>query len=257
MTLNGKYVDKDFIINELYRQYEIRIDESDLHELMWQAMSLIAIPNSFIDAVAVIDIEDMKGRLPENFYQMYNGGVREFYSRIPMRKSTDVYHTDPKDTRILSVSYAEIIGTTTDIDGSTEDTVLLNSSEMSDSVSEYTYKINNYYIFTNFNSGKVEIVYKAFPLDDNGYPLVPDDVKFIRAVVDHIAERYFFKLYLQDKISERKYEKIAQLYYFSIASVQSYARTPSPDEMENIRQRATMLLKNSEQHITGFKYLNT
>lgn len=261
MILNGKYVDKSYIVAQVYRNYGYKPDESDLHENIWEVMSLIAIPNSFIDAVAVVDIEDMKGRLPENFYQMYIGGVREYYSRTPMRLSTNIYHTDDLEQRAQTVSYAEVIGTTSSQDEvgviSSENTVLLNSPEMSQSVEEYTYKINDYYIFTNFDSGKIEMVYKAFPMDDDGFPLIPDDQKFIRAVVDYIAERYFFKLMLVDKISERKYDRVAQQYYFSIAAVKSYASMPSPDEMENIRQRASMLLKNDSQHITGFKYLNT
>ena len=259
MILNGKYVDKNYIIAQIYRNYGFKPDESDLFEHIWGVMSLIAIPESFIDAIAYIDIEDRKGRLPENFYQMYNGGVREYYSRIPMRKSTDLYHTDDMSQRAgTSVTYAEIIGTTTDLDSSTsEDTVLINSDQLSAEIDDYTYKINNYYIFTNFDEGKVEIKYKAFPIDDNGFPIIPDDQKFIRAIVDYIAERHFFKLMLADKISERKYDKVAQQYYFSIAAVQSYAKVPSPDEMENMRQRAANLLKNESQHITGFKYLNS
>lgn len=261
MILNGKYVNKDFIVSEIYRHYGYKPDESDLFEHVWAVMSLIAIPNSFLDAVAIIDIEDMKGRMPENFYQMYKGGVREYYSRIPMRYSTDIYHTDDQEQRTQTITYAEVIGTTSnqDINGdiSSEDTVLVNSPALSTAPEEYTYKINNYYLFTNFDSGKVEIVYKAFPMDDNGFPLIPDDTKFIRAVVEYIAERHFWKLMLIDKISERKYDRIAQQYYWAVAAVKSYASMPSVDEMENIRQRASMLLKHEDQHFSGFRYLNT
>lgn len=259
MILNGKYVDKDFIIARVYRDYKFKLDEDDLHERIWEVMSQIAVPNSFLDAVAVIDIEDMKGRLPCNFYQMYTGGVREYYSRIPMRKSTDVYHTDDLEQRGKTLTYAEVIGTTTDLElGTSEDTVLVNAPGLEPVQStEYTYKINNYYIFTNFAKGKVEMVYKAFPMDESGFPLIPDDEKFIKTIVTYVAERHAFLLMLQDKLSERKYDRIAQEYYYCVAACKSYCAVPSVDEMENMRQRATMLLKGEEQHFTGFKYLNT
>ena len=37
------------------------------------------------------------------------------------------------------------------------------------------YRLNNNYIFTNFEEGSVEISYTAFVTDDDGYPMVPDD----------------------------------------------------------------------------------
>jgi len=263
MILNGQYIDKDFIIARVYRDYGFKLDESDLHERVWEIMSQIAVPNSFIDATAVIDIVDMKGRLPCNFYQMYNGGVREYYTRTPMRKSTNIYHTDDNAPRGgQSVCLTDVIGTTC-IEEPTdtftcEDTVVVSSPALqSEQCKDFTYNINNYYIFTNFDEGKIEMVYKAFPLDEAGFPLIPDDEKFIKAVVTYVAERHAFKLMLQDKFAERKYDRLAQEYYYCVAAVKSYSAVPSVDEMENIRQRATMLLKGEEQQINGFKYLNT
>ena len=62
---------------------------------------------------------------------------------------------------------------------------------------------------------------------------------------------------IQDRITERKYDRIAKEYYFSVGALQGFAKMPSPEEMEIMRQRSTMILKNPEQHFTSYKYLNT
>lgn len=258
MELNGKYVGKEYIIKKIYDLYKFKIDENLVHELVWDFMSLLAIPNSYIDATKVIDIKGQKGSLPIDFYQLMNGGVREYYSKIPMRVSTNIfYKEDGNEARHETVTTSDVIGVTTETGGETENTVLINPAEGVASELEYTYKINNYYIFVNFDEGKVEIAYKSFPIDEKGFPLVPDDAFFIQAMVDFITERYAFGLMLSERLSENKYNYIAKESYFSRGQVQGYAKMPSKDMMENMRQRSSMLLKNGEAHLSSFKYSNS
>lgn len=49
------------------------------------------------------------------------------------------------------------------------------------SSSEYYYLIPNY-IVTSFESGTIKIYYDAFPVDDEGFPLMPDEVHYKEAL---------------------------------------------------------------------------
>ena len=50
-----------------------------------------------------------------------------------------------------------------------------------------TYKIQGNFIFTApMDCGKIEIAYRAFQLDEEGYPMLPDDASFIRALQSYI-----------------------------------------------------------------------
>jgi hypothetical protein len=82
--------------------------------------------------------------------------------------------------------------------------------------SNLTYTVNNNYIFTNFQSGRICMAYKAIPTDSDGYPLIPDNESVINYVKWFIAEKIAFQLFLTDKYTERKYEYFAsnlQLYF--------------------------------------------
>lgn len=55
--------------------------------------------------------------------------------------------------------------------------------------SENRYIINVNYIETNFEEGQIVLAYMAFPVDDDGYPMVPDEVSFDEAAKWYIALR--------------------------------------------------------------------
>ena len=53
--------------------------------------------------------------------------------------------------------------------------------------SEYVYKLNDSYIYPNFQCGAVQLSYWAIPTDDAGFPKIPDQIKFREAVSAHLT----------------------------------------------------------------------
>ena len=227
MNITHDFVNVDFIIERLHLNYEFKdINKSEVAERIWDLMGLIWNPDIFTDEYTSINIVDFKGTIPSDFYGV--SAIVEADSNIPLTESTDLLNRFTSN---------------------------LNPDDVD--TDEYTYKIYNGVIYCGIRETSLIIQYKKIPVDSNNLPLVPKDPKSIRAVVDHIAERLAFKLWIKDIISEKVYRKIEQDALFSIASFRTRALMPSIDSLERIKNRYISLLKSPTYHDKSFKSSGT
>ena len=230
MSLTGKHVDVSHIIERIYRDYgfDLEIKYDEVVEWIWDVIALIGAPQSFTDKVTdgstgmpqPIVVANYRGNLPVDLHKVHL--ARDYDTKMPMILKGSTYLRDSEQIYIKE--------------------------------SQYTYTLNDNYIFTSFEEGNVELHYEAFPTNNLGMPLVPDDIKFVMATQSYIAERIGFKLWLQDHLSQRKYEKLEQERLYYIGAAQTRAATPSIDEMEGIKNRFLRLRVNPDLHDTSFIY---
>ena len=230
MSLTGKHVDVSFIIERIYRDYgfdlEIKFDE--VIEWVWDVISLIGAPQSFIDKVTdgstnmpePIAIANYRGTLPCDVHAVKL--ARDYDTKMPMYCKSSSYLKDTDQIYIQE--------------------------------SQYTYTLNDSYIFTSFEEGEVELHYEAFPTNNLGMPLIPDDIKFVMATQAYIAERIGFRLWMQEKLAGQRYNKLEQERHWYIGAAQSRANVPSLDEMEAIKNRYLRLRIHPDMHDTSFIY---
>jgi hypothetical protein len=248
--LSGKTVSIDLVIEELNREYGFEsVNKTDVAEWIWSAMSLIGTPYPFPDKPAELTIVDYRSILPVDLYSI--NGVREKETGLTMREMTDLF-IPFGDTTYESGTEVEAY-----VDPATEvayDTYV--GPEYSSDY--YTFKVQGNYIYTGLDAGTIEISYKAIPIDIvTGMPTIPDDVKYIRGVVDFIAERMAFKLMLKDQLSERKYDLIRTNYLFNIGAAQSACHALSPARMETLINRWKSTYIGPEHFDFGLKYLGS
>jgi hypothetical protein len=254
MALTGGYVGINAIMEEVRGNGFEDLYKDEMKEWVWKVLGYIGVPDSYVSKYSKLKIEEFKALLPEDFFEIMDGGIRLSLTKQLLRRSTDIFYTDGFDSkadpfRIIagqSVNYLD--------DEKTDDSTLY--------VAEYnriypeeslTYIINDYVITTGFRDGEIEIMYKGYATDDFNNPLIPDNPKIIRAVVSFAMERIAFRLMLKDELSERKYENIKQDYMFNVGAAITAARTPSPSEMENYSRRASTLQGNFTGFNHGFK----
>jgi len=120
------------------------------------------------------------------------------------------------------------------------------------------YKLNSDYIFTNFKDGFVEMEYKAYPIDDMGLPMIPDNIRFIKAVEWYLISRIDLKRWRTSRnASDQKvWEMSDREASWYIASARSAARTPSLDMMESIKKMILRSIPKINEHSTGWKNSN-
>jgi hypothetical protein len=229
MALSGKYIDITYVIERVYRDYgfdlEIKFDE--VIEWVWDVISLVGAPEAYIDKItngvdgpAPITITNYRGTLPNDLHSIVL--ARDYDSKMPMICKSSSFI---KDTESNNVQQSQI-----------------------------SYTANNNFIFTSFEEGQVEMNYKAFPTTALGMPMIPDDIKFVMATQSYIAERIGFRLWMQEKLSRDRYEKLDVERNWYIGAASTKARIPSIDEMEMIKNRYLRLRTHTDFHDASFTY---
>jgi len=230
MALNGKYIDVSYIIERVYRDtgFDLEIKYDEVIEWVWDVISLVGAPNAYVDKITngdtgmpdPITIVDYRGTLPSDLHHIVF--ARDYDTKMPMICKSSSF---VKDTETVYVKE-----------------------------SQYSYTVNESYMFTSFETGEVELNYKAFPTNNLGMPLVPDDIKFVMATQAYVAERIGFRLWMQERLSRDRYEKLGQERDWYIGAASTKARIPSIDEMEAIKNRFLRLKINPNFHDASFTY---
>jgi len=74
-------------------------------------------------------------------------------------------------------------------------------SEQLEEVTDLTYKIQGTFLYTTVKEGTIELSYRAISTDEEGYPLLPDNSSFSRALELFVKKSWFTILFDLGKIS--------------------------------------------------------
>lgn len=181
-------------------------------------MKLIVAEQYLVTLPALIDIKQYKGALPCGFEYMksctkYDDKKGAYY---PMHKNTDNFSTVYQNT-----------------------TKPINT--------EFTYDTNNHAIFTNFEEGKLFIVYKSIPVDGEGYPMIPDNVNVKLAVENYIKYNHLLNMAPEENVALRAMEKAEQEYAWYVGKSQAAATNMTLDEMETFANAMSQLFVDPMQ----------
>jgi len=111
--------------------------------------------------------------------------------------------------------------------------------------SKYSYTINGDHIFASFKEGHVIMNYRSMPVDDKGYPLIPNDIKFREAIKYHLMYTIAQKLFYKGKITENVYRDIEVNRNWYIGGAQARDKMLSHDQMESLSNQFTRLIQDS------------
>ena len=119
--------------------------------------------------------------------------------------------------------------------------------------SERAFKTQGTIIFTTFKDGEVEVVYRAIPVDDEGYPMILDNEKYKDALEWFIRKEIFTKYFNQNKISQNVLQNTQQEYAWAAGRLDSELKLPSMSEWENISNAHGQLLQKTHEFEKGFE----
>lgn len=239
MNWSSKYTSVHEIIAKVYRDMGMQdqLNIADAIEWAGEAIELIGAPFHLSEKIEHLSIVDYKANLPcdLHYVQSMKACPGELSTDvcfkpstghyIPMRYSTDLYHHWYCDSEYFC----------------------------EDNCSDLTYKLNDDYVHTSFSEGYVLISYLGIPIDEEGYPKIPDDIKFKEAVAGHIKWRLGFIRWMTGKIPGGVYQKLEQDRDWYIGAAQTRAQMPSMDMMESIKNNWLRLIPKINQHSDGFK----
>lgn len=122
---------------------------------------------------------------------------------------------------------------------------------------ELSFKTQGRVLFTSFPEGKVEIAYKAIPVDDDGFPLLIDNETYLDALEAYIKMKVFTIKFDQQKIPAGVYQNAQQEYAVAARLLQSEMTTPSTAEMESISRMWETMIPRVRQFDNGFRDLGS
>jgi hypothetical protein len=102
---------------------------------------------------------------------------------------------------------------------------------------DYVYYINNNYIKLNVKDGYLKIAYQAMPLDEEGYPLIPDNQSFVEALYWYVVMKYYYPEWLGGRIRDEQYYDARRNWNFYCKQAYGVAMMPSVDKLESIKNK--------------------
>lgn len=182
---------------------------------------LVGCPRIFIEKTELIDIEDYRGLLPCDFESVIQVRTMDKcgHRHGVFRHTTDSFHMSPHHERSFDL----------------------------------TYKIQGNVIFTSIKHGKIEMAYNAFMVDDDGYPMIPDNTAFINALELYIKKQYFTVLFDRGKLDQRILQNTQQEYAWAVGQAQTDMISPTIDQMQAITNSLNTLIPRMTEHRRGFK----
>lgn len=183
-------------------------------------IQIAGCPMQYIDKDAEVEIKDYRGKLPCDLIQI--NMIKDCKSHHMLRAATDYFDSN----HIKHNDHDDLV-----------------------------FKVQGMVLVTNIKEGKVIVSYKSIPIDEDGFPLIPDHPAFLTALESYIKMKYFEVLFDLGKIQAGIYQNTQQQYYWNVGRYQSQFTLPSISEMESITNMLNTLIPMNNQFKQGFKHL--
>lgn len=227
-------------------------------------ISLHGYSKMYHDKIEVVDIEDFRGLLPCDLISITQ--VRDLTTNICLRSMTDSFTPGmrPKPEEVgISMKYDH-----KDLNNNVKPAhpkhlhhpmqpmppvgnLYIPPSRMV--VEELTFKTQGRCIFTSFPHGKVEVAYRAIPVDEDGFPLIIDNETYLAALEAYIKKQVFTVKFDTGKIAPAILQNAQRDYAVLAAELRSEFTTPSPSEMESYTRMYTSLIPRMREFDKAFK----
>jgi len=118
-----------------------------------------------------------------------------------------------------------------------------------------SYIVNCDYIKTSFPTGKICLSYTAFPIDEDCYPMVPDDISYKEAMFWYIYKQMLLGGY--DKPNNKiDYNFADQKWRYYCTQARNAANYPDIDRYESYMNQWVRLVPDINRHAAFFETLN-
>lgn len=116
------------------------------------------------------------------------------------------------------------------------------------------YKLDDSKIYTSFSDGYIQLTYLGYPIDESGFPMIPDDSKFMKALRFYIIYKLDWKRWRMNPSPQNASIKndSEQQYLFYVAAAKTKYHTPSIDKLEAIKNMWLRNIPSINEHANGF-----
>lgn len=181
-------------------------------------MRIVGTPRVFTDKVVELTVVDYKTALPEDWYE----NIQIRYGEKFFRYTSDTFHFSRNATNNLPTT-------------------------------EITFVVQGDYIHTSIEKGVIELSYRAIDTDTDGYPLLPDNSNFTRALELYIKQQYYTILFELGKITSQVYSNTQQQYAWAVGALETDMQRLDLSKAETFFNSYSGILLKKNQFQRGFK----
>lgn len=220
------------LISKLYRDLNINTElpEDSIIEWVGEGLNLIGAFSQYDSISECLELVNGKVKLPCNFYKL----VDITYQNKPMYWSSNSVATN------YGCSNCQI--------------PTCNSGSC-----DNTFYLNNSYLITSLDDNITEgvcIVYLGTPIDNEGYPQIPDDIMYDKALTAYVVMMMDKAEWRKGKISDKIKEDSEFQWNFYVNSARGNANLPNKQQLESLKNIMTRLASRPNMYKTGFKNLS-
>ena len=227
------FVSVKTILSKLYRDLSINkeINESAIIEWCNECLLKIGAYSQFKEISTCITLNCGKAELPCGFYKL----VDIAYNNFPLHWATNT----------LASNYQ------------------CEGCQIPYCCTDYNFYINDGYIITNIDcknnfehSNKLCVVYLGMPIDDEGYPMIPDDVYFSEACAKYCTYMLDYQDWRKGQLADKVFQKSEQDYLFYVRSAKGAANMPNAAQLENLKNILVRLIPQQNAYNSHFKHIS-
>lgn len=222
----AKYKSVKSLIAKVYRDLNLTDEDRWPAIIEWagEALSLIGAYAQFVPKTAYLTVSKYRTELPCDFYKP----IQISFNNIALIEAKGSFDTTEECS---------------------------DCGMNSKSTHTFVYTINDSYIHTNFN-GELCLSYLAIPVDDDGYPLVPDDAAFDEALYYYVVMKLSFPDFISGKMDPRIYNQLEDTWNYKCMAARGAANMPTVDGLESLKNQWVRLIPDIVRHKDFFKNLN-
>jgi hypothetical protein len=166
-------------------------------------MRIVGTPTMFEEKTETLIVDNYRAKLPNDYYTIISLKTDK---GIPFNSVNDLSYTNSNNNSL-------------------------------------TYKIQGGIIYTSLEKGNIDITYNAIMIDKDGFPLIPDNSSFTRALEAYIKKQWFTILFDLGKINQAVLQNTQQEYAWAVGDCQTEFNRMSLDKAESFYKmwRSTVL----------------
>ena len=206
-------------------------------------ISLHGYPSLYQDKIAEIEIKDFRGLLPCDLISIIQ--VKDLDTGICLRAMTDTFTQGLRSKPIEVNAHKDLLN-------NIQNEYIPPRNEYTE---ELSFKTQSRVIFSSFQVGRVEVAYKAIPVDEDGFPFLIDNETYLNALEAYIKVKVFTVKFDTNNMSAGILSNAQTEYAWAARLLQSEMTTPSVSEMESITRYLNTLIKPVTHFDNGFKNL--
>lgn len=193
-------------------------------------LQIVGVPSLFEEKTALLHVENYRCKLPCDYVSM-----------IQVRTAKKVDGIEPNHRSHISYRY------------STDSFHMSNDKpDVGRYGTDLTYKIQGCVIYTSTKDTDIEIAYNAIATDGEGYPLLPDNPSFLRALEAYVKKQQFTVLFDLGKLQLAILQNAQQEYAWAVGDCETEFHRLNLDKAESLFNSWRTLLIRDSEHRHGF-----